>query len=95
MLLKVYSKFFIDSLHGRRICRAFWDYYKVTGAIDDSIYLKTINQEASEIGGPGEAEFSMLRLKDIARFVLTSNIIRAKKITLYFVKKKIKNCYQS
>ena len=76
MLLKVYSKFFIDSLHGRRICRAFWDYYKVTGAIDDSIYLKTINQEASEIGGPGEAEFSMLRLKDIARFVLKSNNIK-------------------
>ena len=61
------TNLFSDSLHGRRICRAFWDYYKVTGTIDDSIYLQTSNLPASEMGGPGEAEFSMLRLKDIER----------------------------
>jgi len=67
--LAFFIRYFIfsDSLHGRRICRAFWDYYKVTGTIDDSIYLQTLNQLDSETQGPGEAEFSMLRLKDIAR----------------------------
>ena len=56
----------LDSLHGRRISRAFWDYYKVNGIIDDSCYkLEALN--ASESQGPGEAEFSMLRLKDIDR----------------------------
>ena len=58
---------FIDSLHGRRICRAFWDYYKVTGVIDDSCYKINALLPASEMEGPGEAEFSMLRLKDIER----------------------------
>ena len=57
---------FIDSLHGRRISRAFWDYYKVSGVIDDSCYkVEALN--ASDSQGPGEAEFSMLRLKDIER----------------------------
>ena len=57
----------IDSLHGRGICRAFWDYYKVTGVIDDSCYKINALLPASEMEGPGEAEFSMLRLKDIER----------------------------
>ena len=58
---------FLDSLHGRRICRAFWDYYKVMNVIDDSCYQINALLPASETEGPGEAEFSMLRLKDIAR----------------------------
>lgn len=55
------------SLHGRRITRSFWDYYKVTGTIDDSCYQLNANLAASETQGPGEAEFSMLRLKDLDR----------------------------
>ena len=64
---KTMHNFFLDSLHGRRICRAFWDYYKVTGVIDDSCYKINALLPASEMEGPGEAEFSMLRLKDIER----------------------------
>ena len=58
-----------DSLHGRRIVRALWDYYKVMGVINDSCYqLKSaVPLSASEQEGPGEAGFSMLKLKDIAR----------------------------
>ena len=30
---------FSDLLHGRRIARALWDYYKVSGIITDSCYV--------------------------------------------------------
>lgn len=40
----------------------------MTGVIDDSCYqIDDITKPASEVEGPGEAGFSMLRLKDIAR----------------------------
>ena len=49
--------------------RAFWDYYKVDGVIHESEYIlkRRITPTGSEREGPGEAAFSMLKLKEIAR----------------------------
>ena len=58
-----------DSLHGRRIVRALWDYYKVDGVISDTEYLLKRRVTPTELDreGPGEATFSMLKLKEVAR----------------------------
>ena len=58
----------LDSLHGRRIVRALWDYYKVDGVIETHYELKRrVTPTGSEREGPGEAAFSMLKLKEIAK----------------------------
>ena len=48
--------------------RALWDYYKVDGVISTQYELKRrITPTGSEREGPGEASFSMLKLKEIAK----------------------------
>ena len=55
-------------MHGRKIMRALWDYYKVDGVITTEYELKRkITPQGSEREGPGEANFSMLKLKEIAK----------------------------
>ena len=59
---------FVDSLLGRKIMRAIWDYYKVDGVITTEYELqRKITPTGSEREGPGEAGFSMLKLKEIAK----------------------------
>ena len=48
--------------------RALWDYYKVDGVISTEYELKRrITPTGSDREGPGEAAFSMLKLKEIAK----------------------------
>ena len=49
--------------------RALWDYYKVDGVIETTYELKRriTPPLGSEREGPGEAAFSMLKLKEIAK----------------------------
>ena len=59
---------FTDSLEGRKIMRALWDYYKVDGVITTQYELKRkVTPTGSEREGPGEASFSMLKLQQIAK----------------------------
>ena len=58
----------LDSLQGRKVVRALWDYYKVDGVIATQYELKRrVTPTGSEREGPGEASFSMLKLKEIAK----------------------------
>ena len=82
-----------DSLHGRRIVRALWDYYKINGIIEskycqpkkggdqegrfDGWFFQCkhfFNKGCSRIPkffwhnvGPGEASFSMLKLRKLSQ----------------------------
>ena len=48
--------------------RALWDYYKVDGVIATEYELRRkVTPTGSEREGPGEAAFSMLKLKEIAK----------------------------
>lgn len=58
---------YLDSLHGRRIVRALWDYYKISGVVSDSLHAQKSAKSGAEHEGPGEAGFSMLKLREIAR----------------------------
>ncbi len=59
-------------MHGRRICRTLWEYYKVTGAIESKFdpkqELEPTPQPQQQAGDA--AGFSMLRLRNIAKQVL-------------------------
>ena len=57
---------FADLLHGRRIARAIWDYYKTSGIITESCYVDPRTIAPEEEPG-GEAAFSVLKLRELSR----------------------------
>ena len=53
-------------LHGRRIARALWDYYKISNIIEDSCYVDPRTLTATG-DATGDAGLSVLRLKELSR----------------------------
>ena len=58
-----------DLLHGRRIARALWDYYKVSNIIEESCYVDPRTLTATGTEG-ADAGLSVMRLKELSRLVI-------------------------
>ena len=56
-------------LHGRRIARALWDYYKVSNIIEESCYVDPRTLTATGTEG-ADAGLSVMRLKELSRLVI-------------------------
>jgi len=61
----------IDLMHGRRLCRSLWEYYKVQGIISESSFiperiLKMQQKQDQQLPSLADG-FSMLRLQSIAK----------------------------